>query len=297
MALIPKRTRVLKYLIPILLVLVLFSLSSTHPRRAHWYENLLWWFLDPPQRVVNFISNGVTETWSHYFMLVGVKVENEQLQRKLAELEGVAIRTDETSKENERLRSLLNYKNQLSKDAVVARVIDNDPRAEFKSIRIDKGTEDGILPNMPVIGAKGLVGRIGRAGSHDSRVLLLNDPNSAIDAMIERSRRRGLAVGMIDETEFAAGSYLTRVEYLERTTDVVEGDPVVTSGLDSIFPAGLPIGSVKEVQTSRYGVFKEATIVPYENLAELQEVLVVLWIFEQPQQPAKDKVKEKAKGK
>jgi rod shape-determining protein MreC len=186
------------------------------------------------------------------------------------------MRLEEALQENARLAALLDYRKSFERTTVVARVIANDPRAEFKSITIDRGSADGIPLLAPVVGPRGLVGKVGTVGSHEARVLLINDPNSAVDAFVQRSRVRGLIVGSAWRTELKAGYYLTRLEYLKRTSDIQEGDIVVTSGFDRVFPPGIPIGTVHDISASRYGVFSEASVVPFENLAELTEVMVVL---------------------
>jgi len=117
---------------------------------------------------------------------------------------------------------------------------------------------------------------VGTVDSNTSRVLLIIDPNSAVDVMVQRSRARGIVVGTAWKTELKPGFYLARLEYIRRVSDIRDDDVVVTSGFDRIFPPGIPIGTIKDISTSRYGVFTDANVVPFENMAELQEVLVVV---------------------
>ena len=209
--------------------------------------------------------------------LVGAQKENQSLKARNAKIEGELLQMQELGQENDRLRELLNYKESVPYSTVVAQVIANDPRSEFKSITIDKGYKDGIDAFMPVIGPKGLVGRVGLVSSGHSQVLLISDPNSAVDVLIQRSRARGLMVGTSRRTELRAGStFLSRIEYLRRVSDVAEGDVVVTSGFDQIYPPGIPVGTLHDVISSRYGVFQEADVVPFEDFPSAQEVLVLL---------------------
>lgn len=214
--------------------------------------------------------------WQNYFALIGVKKENELLMKRIAELENELVRMNEIDKENERLKNLISYNDSFSRKILVARVIANDPRAEFKSITINKGTSDGVEMLMPVVGPHGLVGKIGQTTSRTSKVILITDPNSAVDAIVQRSRARGMVVGSAWHTNLKAGYYLTRLEYLRGASDVHEDDVVVTSGLDAVFPPGIPIGTVHDLRLSRYGVFREANVVPFEEMAELQEIAVIL---------------------
>ncbi len=276
MAFLRRKFRFLPFLIPILLALVFFSLSSDGMRRAPWYQDAIWNVIAPPQKVASWIHGMINGTWDSYVQLVGAVKERDELSAKVALLEGKLTRSEEISQENSRLRALLGYRESFPQKTLVASVVANDPRSEFKSITIDRGSSDGIRPLMPVIGPRGLVGKVGTVDSVTSRVLLITDPNSAVDAMVQRSRARGVVVGTAWKTELKAGFYLARLEYIRRVSDIRDGDVVVTSGFDRIFPPGIPVGTVKDISTSRYGVFTEANVVPFENMAELQEVLVVV---------------------
>lgn len=262
--------------IPVVLALVFFSLVNRNFRRAPWYEELLWNVLIPPQHFFNSISNSVGGIWSGYIALVNVRNENEQLKVRVYELEQENVRGKETDAENERLKSLLGYHEQFHKKTVTASVISNDLRPEYRSAIIDKGLNDGIAPLMAVVGPRGLVGKISRVTANNSLVVFITDPNSAVDGLISRTRERGLVVGAAWHVGFKAGYYLTRMEYLSSLSDVKDNDEVVTSGLDGVFPAGVPIGTLQDIKTSDNGVFREAIIVPHENMAELAEVMVVM---------------------
>lgn len=271
------KKKLLNFLLPLTVALVFFSLSSQSAKRATWYESALLNLLAPFEAVVTHVSNFASSVWSGYVGLIGVEKENQQLKQANAKLEGQLSGEEEIRQENERLRDLLNYKSTVPYQTVVARVIANDPRSEFKSFTINKGFKDGVNVLMPVIGPKGLVGRVGLISSHIAQVLLITDPNSAVDVVIQRSRARGLLVGTARRTELRAGSaFLSRLEYLRRVSDVQEGDIVVTSGFDQIYPPGIPVGTLHDVVSSRYGVFQEADVVPFEDFPSTQEVLVLL---------------------
>ncbi|MBN1282970.1 MAG: rod shape-determining protein MreC [Proteobacteria bacterium] len=278
MPFLARKIRFLPFLVPIFLSLVFFSLSSMKMRRAPWYQEAVSNLVEPPQWLASRVARSIGGAWDGYVALVGAAQERDALAARVAELEGEALRSEEVSRENERLRALLGYREGFPQRTVVARVVANDPRSEFKSITIDRGFSDGVRPLMPVIGPRGLVGKVGTVDRGSARVLLLTDPNSSVDCMVQRSRARGLAVGTAWRTELKPGFYIARMEYLRRVSDIREGDVVVTSGFDTVFPPGIPIGTVKDVSTSRYGVFTGATVVPFENMAELQEVLVVIGV-------------------
>lgn len=276
MALFGKKINPLRIAIPLIIALIFFAFTGTGFRRAPWYEEAFWLMLDPPARLFSAMGNGITGAWRHYLDLIGVEEENFSLRQRILELERALSNSQEVEGENVRLHRLLSYRDLFPQRTLVARVIANDPRAEFKSITINRGLADGIESLMPVIGPRGLVGKIGKAALHEARVILITDPNSAVDVMVQRSRVRGMAVGAAWHTELKAGYYLTRLEYLRGTSDIKDGDIVVTSGLDALFPPGIPVGTVADLKISNLGVFSEANIVPFEEMAELQEVAVVL---------------------
>ena len=267
----------IRLLLPIVLILLFLSLMPRVQKRMMWYEQMFANLVAPFQWIFASSGDSLSNVWNGYISLVGTERENEKLRADNARLTGDLTRMEEVRSENERLRQLLGYRDVFGMESVAARVLSNDPRAEFKSVMINKGKGDGIELYMPVVGPKGLVGRIGRVTNGSAQVLLLNDPNSAVDAMVQRSRARGLLVGAAARTKLKAGHYLTRIEYLRSVSDIRDGDVVVTSGLDGVFPPSLPVGTVHHIIKSQDGIFKEGEVVPFEDFQELQEVMVLLY--------------------
>lgn len=279
------KRRYLRFFIPLILAIIFFGLVPHTARRASWYEEVFWNIMAPPQYLMSLISNGIGGVWKGYVALVGVDEENQVLKAKVASLEGDIMKFEETEKENERLRGLLAFSDKIKGEKLVARVVANDPRSEFKSITIDKGSADGIEPLMPVVGPRGLVGKVGRVMHGYSRVLLITDPNSAVDVFDERSRSRGLLVGTATHTQFKHSYFLTRFEYLKRGIDIATDDVVVTSGFDEVYPPGIPVGTVAEVKDVSLGVFTDVEVVPFEDTAQLEEVIVLLIRNDTPKFP------------
>lgn len=276
MSLFKFKLRTLRYAVPILLALLFFSLTGGSFKRAPWYEVAIWNVVRLPQAAFTWIGSKVFDIWDHYVSLIGEKEENDILKERVAALEGDIARLKEADLQNERFKELLNYREIRGMKSIVARVIASDPRAEFKSVVINRGSDDGVTILAPVVGPRGLVGKVGRTAGSSSRVILITDPNSAVDAFVQRSRARGIVVGSAWDTKLKAGYYLSRMEYLKGESDVNEDDVVVTSGVDGVFPPGIPIGTVRDLRMSQYAVFREANVVPYENMAELEEVMVLV---------------------
>ena len=128
---------------------------------------------------------------------------------------------------------------------------------------------------MAVISTDGVVGKLITVSPNASRVLLINDHNSGLDAFDQRSRARGIVAGVMDDG-------LT-MKYVDRTGDVKPGDAVITSGMDGIFPGGLLVGQVARVSQEGPGLFLNIDIRPAVDFSKLEEVLV---LTERPPQAA-----------
>ena len=208
------------------------------------------------------------DIWRHYFFLVHVAEENDALRKALDKSFEKNIRYKEIQLSNSRLRSLLDFKKTMTDPVLSAEVIGTDPSPWFKTVLIDKGKEDGVRRGMAVVVPKGIAGQITEVSSHYSKVLLIIDPNSAVDALVQNDRSRGIIKGD------AAGALIFK--YVLRKHDISVGDIVVSSGLDGVFPKGLVLGQVSDVFKPKAGIFQEVTVRPYVDFEKLEEVLVVL---------------------
>ena len=144
-----------------------------------WYEQMLSNLVAPFQWVFSSFGDGIAGVWDGYINLVGAAHENKELKKENALLKGKLTKMEEVKSENGRLRNLLDYRDVFGMESVVSRVVANDPRAEFKSIMINRGAKDGIKLYMPVVGPKGLIGRIGRVTNGSAQVCLLYTSDAA----------------------------------------------------------------------------------------------------------------------
>ena len=275
----PVTSQARKFIIPILIFLLAFSLISAnlHSREnMSFFESLVVGISAPVQKVVWGIIGGVGSVWRGYFYLVGLEKENKDLKRELQELKLQMNRYREADLANERLRALLNFKKSIATPLLPAQLVAFDPSGWFQTILIDKGRNDGVVLDMAVVSAEGLVGRVIGVGNHHAKVLLILDGNSAVDAYIQRSRARGVLVGL--------GRELCLLKYVQRNEDVQVGDKVISSGMGGVFPKGLLVGTVQEVVRGSSGLFQRVEVEPAVNFSRLEEVLVV--IQPPPEQPA-----------
>jgi rod shape-determining protein MreC len=222
----------------------------------------------PFQKATSRIMQFVRGIWEDYFYLVNVSRENRQLKKDVNLLKAQINQDREMELFNTRLREFLKYKNQTNSDVLAARVISKDSSSRFKTILIDKGTDDGLKTGLPVVVPQGVAGQIINVAKKYSKVLLIIDRNSAVDGIVQRTRARGIVKGETDDT--------CSFHYALRKEDIKPEDVIVSSGLDGVYPKGLLIGHVVYVDKDNPGVFQDIKVIPYVDFEKLEEVLVVL---------------------
>jgi rod shape-determining protein MreC len=268
---VPVTSQARKFIIPILIFLLALSLISAnlHSRdNMSFVESLVVGITAPVQKVVWGVIDGIGSIWRGYFYLVGLEKENRALKKELHELRLQMNRYREADLANQRLRALLNFKKSIATPLLPAQLVAFDPSGWFQTILIDKGRSDGVVQDMAVVSAEGLVGRVIGVSNHHAKVLLILDGNSAVDAYIQRSRARGVLVGL--------GRELCLLKYVQRNEDVQVGDKVISSGMGGVFPRGLLVGTVQEVVRGSSGLFQRVEVEPAVNFSRLEEVMVVI---------------------
>ncbi|OQY06943.1 MAG: rod shape-determining protein MreC [Desulfobacteraceae bacterium 4572_123] len=252
----------------IIVNITILYISSSH-YRSSGFGRVAIFFVAPLQEAVTDSVNFTKGIWNHYFYLVSVAQENDNLKKKLSRAVAKNSQYNELELSNQRLRNLLNFKETTASKILAAEVISVDPSSWFKAVIIDKGSLDGVERGLPVVIRQGIAGQVVDVSSRYSKIMLIIDRNSSVDALVQRTRARGIIKG-----EAMAGQCLFK--YVLRKDDVRVGDTIVASGLDGVFPKGLPIGDVKEVVRRNSGVFQEVRVVPYVDFEKLEEVLVLL---------------------
>ncbi len=247
---------------------VLILVSDSKSREQGPEVGLLYRVLKPVQQVVTTFHSKLVDVWSGYINLVGIQQENKALKEELRKLRGERSALLNTERENLRLKKLLNLKGGHEFPSLVAGLIGEDSVGWHRSFFINRGSADGITPQMAVAVAEGIVGRVTRCSATMAQVVLITDPSLSVDCRLTRTRDRGILNGSLD------GGCILR--YLDPKSDVRIGDEVITSGLDGIFPKGLPVGKIESVRKGSQGLFLEARVTPAADFAGIEEVLVVL---------------------
>lgn len=170
-----------------------------------------------------------------------------------------------------RLQKLIAFRNDnLETYSVVpARVIARSPSTWYKFIIIDQGTAEGVERNMAVISPAGLVGRVAGTSQHTAQVNLLTDREMAVGVVGQDSREtRGIVEGMGDDN-------LLRMANIPYYSEISVGEKAVTSGLSQIYPPGILIGTIQEINDESGGLLKSAVVKPVVNFDQLEEVLLI----------------------
>lgn len=259
------------------IALVILPLIAINMQRKSEEE---LWFTRPftlagavMQRGFASFSSGVRGTTAMYLDLLGVKRQNQELKKQLAELNAQLGAMTELKLENERLGQLLGFKQASKMNLLAARVIGRDLLPDHNTITVDRGLIHGVKKNMAALTIGGVVGYTFRVENESSQILLLTDHYAVIDAIVQRSRARGMVEGLgRTNTRFSNAT----LKYLKRSDDVKPGDLIVTSGLSNLFPKGFPIGTVTSIDKSRYGMTQEVDVKPAVEPLNLEEIFVVL---------------------
>jgi len=263
-----------------LLVLILLNLPVRSVRRVRGYVRDV---LSPLEQA--YVA-GMRRTLT-LFGTMGQKsrliAENESLRQALAEREFRILELEQMREENEELRKKLGFAILSPRRLLLAEVTARgDLDGWWQTIRINKGHRDGVLPDMAVMTPAGIIGRTMEVTGRTSEVLLITDRNSKLSARIDQQsaigvmQGAGVRSGGMGSVALLAAVRPAEVRYLPTTHEITVGDPVETSGLGHVFPAGLPIGRVVKVSLHESGLYQQAEVQPFADLRSLRHVFVVL---------------------
>ncbi len=232
------------------------------------------------QAIADFVQSPVTSVTaavSNYFVSISnlrsAQSENDQLKQSVEELQVEIKQKGELASENQRLRALLDLKEQSKYKVLTARIIGRDPSAWFDASIINRGSLDGVVLNMPVVTDGGLVGRITAVGPLTSQVDLITHNKSGLGAVIGEIGESN-ALGVVSGT---SSKDLLEMKYVPGSVDVQVGQSVFTTGQDGIFPAGLKVGEIVSVVTGSATTPHQILIKPAAKLNSMQEVGVLLY--------------------
>ncbi len=246
---------------------ILISAQVTTQRGVPLLETATFGVVAEVQRGVAALAGGLSGAWDGYVALQDTRAENVALREEVAQLQVELQEERAVAGQSRQLQELLDLQTRVSVTTTGASVIAGGASPDFRTITIDKGAGAAIGQDMAVISPSGVVGRVVTAAPRASKVQLLIDRNAAAGVIIERSRAQGVVVG--------SGGDLLAMEYVAGSADLREGDLVVTSGIDGIYPKGFLIGRIESV-TRNGQDYGSIVVRPSVDFSSLESVLVVL---------------------
>lgn len=263
---------------PLLVVALLLVavVSMVVDRRRAFEERgpLPWWqatileISAPIGRLVSAPVDGVKGYYRDYLDLLAVRSENARLTERIAEIESENVQFREALVTSGHLERVAAMRDEVEIPMLPAEIVGLDVTPWFRSVLIDRGSEHDVVPGNPVVTKEGVVGVVTGTSPHAAKTMLLLDRQSAVDALVQRSRARGIVRG--------DGRASLEFEFFVRESDVVVGDEVVTSGLGGIYPKGLRLGRVVEIGAATGQLTQIAVVRPAVDLGRLEQVFVML---------------------
>lgn len=217
-----------------------------------------------------WVHEQVASFWSRYLYFVGIRQQNDQLRLELDTAKKELAELRENASEVERLRQILSLTPPIDWTRRAARIISHrlGPNAALETFLIDKGSAHGVTVNMPVVSPDGVVGRVLRLSPTAATILLITDPNSRIPVVSQKNRTQGIVKGEGPAKELS-------LQYVPQGAPVEEGEMLVTSGLEEIFPKGLPVAKVTSVGRSGSSLFQLIHAAPLFSPRQLEEVALL----------------------
>lgn len=237
-------------------------------RKSSSFEVLVIDLVSPIHASIVYVKRAVTSLFDDYFLNISASKENKVLRKEVDKLKNQIFKYEELAKENKRLKNLLGFGTDTSYKRVLAQIVAWDASSDFKVLRINKGLEDGIKIQSPVVTSNGLVGYIVRLTNHFADILTILDSNNHVDAIVTRTRSHGMIEGL------SQGK--CTMQHVLRVAPLVLNDLVITSGLGNIYPKGIQIGTISKIERESYGTTQYVEVRPSVDFRSLEEIIVLV---------------------
>jgi len=255
-------------LIPLLLLnIILLSMQIEDPGGSILLRRWVVASAAPVLGFSSWLSNSVSGVWGEYVWLRGARQENVRLRETLQQFALRDRSLEQVKEENVRLRRLLDMQPPPGYRGLGARVVGRTPAYLSHVIYVSRGSRDGVRVDSPVVSGTGVVGRVVLTSASTSQVQLVTNGDASVGGFIERSRSPGVLRGR--------GDAVLDMEYIGNADTAEVGTVVLTSGLDGVFPKGIPVGRIVESRKGK-SVFRSIKVEPATDLLHLEEVLILL---------------------
>lgn len=256
----------------VVLAAVLLAVLNLPASVSQRVKSVLREGLAPLQQAVTGVTRKLSETGRAIRGIGDMADENRLMAAELVYLRNEVRDLKPLEEENLELRRQLEFTRRSPRKLIACEVIARDISGWWHTIRLNRGTGDGVVADMAVVTLDGLVGKTIQVSSRTADVLLISDPSCRVSARIARTGSFGVVVGT---GETGGGRVVCVMEFMNKNVPILEGDEVLTSGLGGVFPKGLLIGYVERVYRDEAGLFQRADVVPKADLGVLTYVFAV----------------------
>lgn len=255
------------FLVVIILIIVLVAINIV-PGLANGLGNFLFKIFSPIGKIFIGAGNGLVGFFEILFSIKDLSQENIQLQQENKELQAEISQLKEVEQENQVLRQGLEISKKGQLVMEMASVIGKDVQVAGEWILIDKGAKQGIEKDMAVISQEmALVGKIVEVMPSFSKVMLITNKESIVAAIVEKGRNEGLV-----KKESKGKLFM---DFIPRTEKLEIDERIITSGMDNIYPKGIFIGKIENIDLSQNQLFQKVTIAPAVDFSKLEKVFIV----------------------
>jgi rod shape-determining protein MreC len=267
------QNKLLTIVVVLSLVFVVFiGVTASRKDRVSIFEGIVGNVITPVQKYLYIGGQRISNMFGFISNISVMSSENLELKSKVEELEKQLIDYQATKAENDRLREMLDFKDEnKSYSYLGANVIGKGSGSWYDVFIIDKGSNQGVKKFYPVVTSKGLVGQVMETGPNWSKVMAIIDENSRVSGSVSRTGDQGMVQGMPGLN----GDKNCKMMYLPVSSTAKSGDFVVTSGISKFFPKNIMIGTIVEVTDDMSNFVKSATIKPSIDFTKLEEVFVI----------------------
>ena len=221
----------------------------------------------PIQKIVDFPITTAHRIGGYFVTQKRLLAENQWLQQEHLLQQGRLQKLAALETENEQLRQLMQSGSQIDDNLLVANIINIDPDPFTHQVMINKGLTDNVYPGQTIIDSEGIMGTVISSNDIESRAILITDGSHAVPVENVRNGLRAIAVG--------TGGECLELRHVPKTTDIVAGDIMITSGLGGRYPVGFPVGKVKEVKRDPGKPFATIVLIPSARLDRSRHILLI----------------------
>jgi rod shape-determining protein MreC len=262
------KIKIINNLIVLGIAILGFSQKKFNMEDLSFFQKVLVEVIAPVQKTITSTQKSASNLVDNYVRIVNTSKENKYLVNRISQLENDLFTYEELRRENQRLKKLLSYGDEIAGNKIMARVIGWDSGNEFKVLRLNKGERDGLKVMAPVVTHQGLVGYIYRIGYNYADVLTILDPNNRVDVIVERTRTHGIVEGIYN--------FECILKYIMKNEPVRIGDKLVSAGVGGIYPKGIKIGIINAIDKSVTGMTQAINISPTVDFQNIEEVMVLI---------------------